>query len=421
MHFVLSVELNAKLIRNKMVYGIMERRILSKILRVSSLKKREVEKYAARRYLYHRLISVPKEYYIGVYGLRGIGKTVLLLQLSLRYKDSVYFSSDASYLRPYSLYDIVEVLRKEGYKNIFIDEVQYKSYWKEDIKTLYDEGEVRIFFTGSSQIDISHRADLSRRVRIFELMPVTFGEYLYIKKGLNVPALNMEDMRDERKRRWLVENYAHYAEYMEEYLRTGGVLYPGSEGDIYSAMRASVERAITGDLSTIRVTDARYQEMAYKLLYMIATSKPFEASYSSIANALEISKNTAKMLIYSLSKIGLLKNLLPCESAQALVRKEPKLHLPIPLRSYLNWELGREPEIGSLREDFFVFHMLPDCYLKGKRGEKTSDFMVKGTVFEVGGRAKSRVQNPDYIVVDGLTVRENRIPLFLIGFINIQR
>lgn len=396
----------------------MDRNLLSKILRISSLKKEEAKKYTKKRYLYHKILEIPEEYYVGICGLRGIGKTVLMTQLTLVYNDSVYFSADASYLRPFSIYEIVELLRKEGFRHIFIDEIQYKTYWEQDIKTLYDEGEVRIFFSGSSKIEVSRGADLSRRVRILEMIPVTFGEYLRIKKNLEVPNIKFGDLLDESTRKKIVRSYAHLNDYLDEYLRIGGVLYPGREDDVYHALRACINRAISSDLATLREIDMRYQDLSYKLLYLVATSKPFEVSYSSIANSLEVSKNTVKLMIYYLEKVGLIKNLLPCETGHALVRKEPKIHMPIPLRSYLNWELSRNVDVGALREDYFVLHTNPVCYLKGKRGMKTPDFIVKNMIFEVGGKSKSRIQNPDYLVVEDLTTSENRIPLFLIGLID---
>jgi len=75
---------------------------------------------------------------------------------------------------------------------------------------------------------------------------------------------------------------------------------------------------------------------------------------------------------------------------------------------------------GAIREEFFVNHVkriFETCYLKGKRGEKTPDFLVENTVIEVGGESKKRYQNPDYIAVDGLTPERSKIPLFLFGFI----
>ena len=343
---------------------------------------------------------------------------MLLTQLANEYKDSVYLSADATYLRPFSLYEIIDTLRKEGFKNIFVDEIQHKMHWEQDIKTLYDEGEVRIFFTGSSKIEVSKGADLSRRVRIFEMIPATFGEYLRIKRGIDAPIIPFEKLLENETRRKLAVENAHLNEYLDEYFRVGGVLYPGKEDDVYSAVRASVNRAISSDLATLRDVDIKYQELSYKLLYLVATSKPFEVSYSSIANSLEISKNTVKLMIYYLGRVGLIKTLLPCETGHSLVRKEPKIVLTIPLRSYLNWEIGYEADIGSLREDFFVMHMRPGCYLKGKRGEKTSDFMLKNLVFEVDGKSKSRVQNPDFLAIDGVSTKENIIPLYLIGLIN---
>ena len=396
----------------------MNRAIVTKILAVSNKKKREAKKHKKKRYLYSKIINIPDEYYVGICGFRGIGKTVLLTQLANEYKDSVYLSADASYLRPFSLYEIIDVLRKEGFKNIFVDEIQHKMHWEQDIKTIYDEGEVRIFFTGSSKIEVSKGADLSRRVRIFEMLPATFGEYLTIKKGIDAPRIPFEKLLEKDARRKLAVENAHLNEYIDEYFRTGGVLYPGREEDVYLALRASVNRTISSDLATLREVDIKYQELSYKLLYLVATSKPFEMSYSSIANSLEISKNTVKLMTYYLERVGLIKTLLPCERGHSLVRKEPKIVLTIPLRSYLNWEIGYEADVGSLREDFFVMHMRPRCYLKGKRGEKTSDFIVENLVFEVGGKSKSRVQNPDFLVVDGVSTGDNSIPLYLVGLVN---
>ncbi|MCD6522224.1 MAG: ATP-binding protein [Candidatus Diapherotrites archaeon] len=349
--------------------------------------------------------------------MRGIGKTVLLLQLANDKKNSLYISADSTYLKPYSLYDVVRYAVLQGYKNIFIDEIHEKPDWTYDIKTLYDEGEVRVMFTGSSQMEVRKGADLSRRVRLFEMKPASFREYLCIKKGFDVKSIRVNDLFKKEKVKDAIKRYAGLIHYMDEYYKMGGVLYPGDLEDIYAALDRSIERAITHDLASLREIDINVQDNAYKILYLIATSQPFELSYSALSDSLEISKYTAKTLVYSLSRIGLVNCLLPCESSHRLIRKEPKLYLNFPLRYFLNWILGKEPHIGALREEFFANHTGPSCYFKGRRGEKTSDFLVDKKVIEVGGKSKSRAQGPDLVVVDHLTVERGRIPLFLFGLI----
>jgi hypothetical protein len=57
------------------------------------------------------------------------------------------------------------------------------------------------------------------------------------------------------------------------------------------------------------------------------------------------------------------------------------------------------------------------CYLKGERGEKMPDFRFKDVTIEIGGESKPTHQKADYIAVDGLTAVNNKIPLFLFGFV----
>ncbi len=198
-----------------------------------------------------------------------------------------------------------------------------------------------------------------------------------------------------------------------EYMERGEVLYPGS--GFYDAIENSVRKVILEDLSALREISVKYETDAYRLLYLVAKSAPFEVNYSSIAKELDVSKNMAIRLVEDLSKAGLLYTLQPCGS----VRKEPKLYLTVPLRMFFA-KKGFSVHLGALREEFFVNHVRwisQPCYLKGKRGEKTADFKVGDWTIEVGGEKKRRYQRPDYIAMDGLLTGNGRIPLFLFGLI----
>ncbi|WP_048148504.1 ATP-binding protein [Palaeococcus ferrophilus] len=389
----------------------MDGRILTSLIATSRRVMAWARKFPKRRFLFHELKSIDEEYYVGVKGIRGVGKTVLLLQLANETGKSVYFSADSTLIKPFSLYEVVKALAEMGYRNVFVDEIHRKPGWAEDLKTLYDEHEVRIFFSGSSAIDLVHSgADLSRRVVLKELPPASFREWLNIKKEFDVPRYSLKEILS--KAFDLTNMYTEFHALWREYMREGGVLYPRS--GFYDALDNSIRKVILDDLSALREVSVKYETDAFKLLYFIARSAPFEANYSRIARHLEVSKNMAIRLVEDLSKAGLLVPVNPCESP----RKEPKLYLTVPLREFFA-KKGFEVNRGALREEFFVNHLCHYglCYLKGKRGEKTADFKVGEWVIEVGGESKGRYQRPDYIAVDGLITGKGRVPLFLFGLL----
>ncbi|RLF89365.1 ATP-binding protein [Thermococci archaeon] len=390
----------------------MEERIITSLISTSKRLMAWAEKFKKKRFLFQEIKKINEEYYVGIKGIRGVGKTVLLLQLARETEDSIYFSADSTLLKPFSIYEVVKTLAEIGYKNIFIDEIHRKPEWAQDLKTLYDEHEVRVIFSGSSAIDIVHcGADLSRRVVLKELPPASFREWLNIKKGYNLPVISIEDILDKAFN--LMNKYGELHKYWMEYMEKGGVLYP--EGGFYEALENSLRKVILEDMASLREVDVKYETDAFKLLVLISKSAPFEVNYSKIARELEISKGAAIRLVEDLSKAGLVHQVIACES----IRKEPKLYLTVPLRKFFERK-GFSVDVGALREEFFVNHVIwryDICYLKGNRGEKTSDFKVKDWTIEVGGKGKSRYQRPDYVAVDGLIAGKGRVPLFLFGFI----
>ncbi len=395
----------------------MDETVFSHVVLESEEKKRSAGNYANKRYLYDEIKSVPQQYFVGVYGLRGIGKTILLLQLANETKDSLYFSADAAYLRNFGIYEIVKHAESRGYKNIFIDEVYYKEYWKDDIKTIYDEGGARVIFSGSSVLEIKEGVDLSRRVLLFNLKPLSFREYLVIKKGCGqIERIQPKDLFESEERKKHIIKYAKFSDHLVEYFKVGGLLYESGEiSYFYKAVENTIERIIHHDLAYLREIDIKIEIAIQKILERIALSPVGETNYSNIANTLSLSKPTVIKIIDDLVKIGLVKRLLPC--GKALIRKEPKLYLAFPFRYFFNTVNFKNPDIGSLREEFFVNHTQDICYLKGKRGEKMPDFVFEGKKVEIGGEGKRFYQHPDFLIKDGVSFEEKTIPLFLTGFL----
>ncbi len=391
----------------------MDNEIFSKIVINSEKQIENVKRFNNHRYLFNLLSKASEKFYHGIYGIRGIGKTIMLLQLTAKYDKPLYISVDAKYLLRFDVYDIVTYAIDKGYENIFIDEIHTKSKWTSDLKTLYDETNAKIFFTGSSSMELQKNVDLSRRAIIYELKPASFREYLNIKKNANIKTIHIKDLFNYNKRKEFVHKYSKWNIFMKEYYKYGGMLYEGIKEEYPNTILNVLDKMLTVDLSSLREIDTNAINNIYKMLYKISSSGPYEASYSNIASYLGISKATSIKFVNDLSKIGLLVPLYPCRSG---FRKEPKIFLRIPFRQTLNTTSNINTDIGVRREEFFVNNIDVKCYFKTKRGEKTPDFKLGEKVIEVSGQwRKSRIA--DYIAVDGLNYQDNNIPLFLFGML----
>lgn len=388
----------------------MDETILDKLILNSDRLKGWAGQFTKKRALFEEILRIDPQYYVGIRGLRGVGKTVMLLQIADTYENSAYFSADSLFLKPFSIYQISESLRKRGYQNIFIDEIHTRPEWEKDLKTLFDEHQCRVLFSGSSSIGINDScADLSRRALIHDLKPISFREFLNLRKGFDIPVLSWREILEHTKQKKLPYVQAH--EYMDEYMRWGGMLYPNDGFE--KALENSVKKIISLDMASLRDINIKYENDAYRLLYLVAASPPFELSYSSISSKLGLTKTFLIRLVDDLQAAGLLKVLFPCRQKNQNLIKEPKIYLTIPFRHLL----CKNPEKGSLREEFFVNHTNPTCYFKTQKGEKTPDFLVDGSRVEVGGSSKKNDQSPDYIAVDSLDRGGNKIPLYLFGFL----
>ena len=121
---------------------------------------------------------------IGIKGARGTGKTTLLLQWikeqNLPTVKAAYFSLDDLYFTKHTLKDTVSQFYKNGGLILVLDEVHKYKNWSQEIKNCYDfYPDLKIIFTGSSIIDITKQeGDLSRRALLYELVGLSFREYL---------------------------------------------------------------------------------------------------------------------------------------------------------------------------------------------------------------------------------------------------
>src|SRR3989338_8219801 len=77
-------------------------------------------------------------------GIRGIGKTTLMLQLFHQETNGFYFSADSLLIKSTTLYALVEQACRSGYKTIFIDEIHTYPHWIDELKNIYDDFNLQI-------------------------------------------------------------------------------------------------------------------------------------------------------------------------------------------------------------------------------------------------------------------------------------
>ena len=161
----------------------------SHLMELNLLARQEGQHYPKKRNLYSQLLASRSKHFIGIVGPRGVGKTVLLRQIANQVEDSFYLSADT--LLDEDLFEIVKRLNSDYGVNLFlIDEVHFNTTIDAVLKKIYDFLDVRVIFTSSVALAMFESSyDLSRRVRLLNLLPFSFREYLFFTRDTSLSAL----------------------------------------------------------------------------------------------------------------------------------------------------------------------------------------------------------------------------------------
>lgn len=135
--------------------------------------------------------------FIGLAGLRGVGKTTLLWQTANyiydnHHKNIYFFNVNTLNNLGIDLYTAIEEFQRHIIKKRFnelsepitllFDEVHDDDNWSKTLKILYDEARTAfILCTGSSALLLNQTADLTRRMRIEKMYPFKFIEFITAK------------------------------------------------------------------------------------------------------------------------------------------------------------------------------------------------------------------------------------------------
>ena len=353
---------------------------------------------------------------LGLVGPRGIGKTTLMLQYAkekLNRNTTLFVNADDLYFSAHHLVDLADEFVKRGGTHLIIDEIHKYKDWARELKLIYDyHADLKVFFTGSSILDIHKGStDLSRRAIVYSMQGLSFREYLEMFHHIKSPAYSLTDIIQHLAE--LPDKFRPYA-YFQSYLEQG--YYPFSKEDQFNIRLQQVIN------KTLEVDIPQYAEMSIsttrklkQLLIIIAQSVPFKPNMSSIATILGVSRNNLSDYFLYLEEAGLIAQLRDGTGGIRGLGKVDKVYLDNPTLMY---SLGQDTsEIGNIRETFFLNQTRVEQKVITSA---ISDFQIANYIFEVGGKNKKQKQlqgsENGFIVKDNIEQGYmNVIPLWQFG------
>jgi hypothetical protein len=389
--------------------------------RVVNLKNRSY-----KRYLYDKINWYLKA--LCIFGARGTGKTTLMIQ---HYQDhyasvekALYITADHVHVLSYGLVEVADAYFKTGGQALFIDEIHKYPDWSVELKNILDVySDKQIIISGSSTLNLkNNKGDLSRRLVYYELMGLSFREFLHLEKGIQFPALSLESLLENhvklasevKKNRSILKDFAEYLSYG---------YYPffmEGKQEYMERLQNVIEKVIFEDIAFSFNLSQPKIPVLKKLLWIIANSDPFIPNMDRISKDLGISREYVYHYITFLEKAGLIINLRRAGQGFNAMRKPAKIFLQNTGLIQALTETSKEQNKGATRECFFVNQLSTkhDVTIPTQ-----GDFLIDGQyVIEVGGRSKDKTQidglDNAWLALDDIEVGyQQTIPLYLFGML----
>jgi predicted AAA+ superfamily ATPase len=400
--------------------------VINDLINLDRLSKEQARSYPLKRFLYpalYKLVTGTRQM-VGIAGLRGTGKTILLRQLAIELEQAFYLSAD-TLPADTDLFDLVSSLEESfGIKYLLIDEIHALSGWQGWLKKIYDFSRIRVIFTSSSSLELSEgRYDLSRRLTVQHLPLFSFREYLLFRKKTELPVLTIEEIISDHKR--IYQNLFSFEPDVRIFSETGA-LPACLDSPLSSVVVSTVEKVVQKDMLSVGKLSQEDIHSVRAVLLFIARAGIEGCSYSSISRNTGITKYKVQLYIGMMEAASLLKIILPYG---ANVLPEPKILLTPTLRANLAQGSDEDRLTGAMREEFFIHHIegtgLTINYLKSLRGQKLPDYVLffknRKLIIEIGGAGKGASQFKGIESKEKLILTQpgskNGIPLILFGFL----
>ncbi len=260
-------------------------------------------------------------------GIRGVGKSIALLQLFHRVGGYLVWVDELRLFYGKSLIDLFkEIERREGILEasntpVMLDEVHYDPDWPEALKWLSDVFRGLVIATGSSTIAFQLSPELARRASVMWMWPLSFYEWLHLR-GERVNPVKMEV---------LLRSGANpeYRPGFERFLREGGLPVTFDLG--LDAVTRSVERVIFNDMLVLGRFDRRTISLTPQIIKRLSTDPAI--SVERLASEVGLSKPTVIAVLDYLEKAGLIIQLRPFGPLSS-IRKGLKRYFVTPTIRY---------------------------------------------------------------------------------------
>ncbi len=362
---------------------------------------------------------------IALKGPRGAGKTTLMLQKIKYHTDKELIPLYISMEHPFfydrgSLFNLVQEYYQYGGRYLFIDEVHKYENWSRELKVIYDGfPDLKVVFSASSALEIyKGEADLSRRVITYDFPGMSFKEYLELAHKLKFRTISFDDiLTHHREFSMEVSLKVQILPLFFRYLREGYLpIIKEVTAETYSLQVIQIiNTSLFQDLQLAARLNAGTVNKLKRLLGVIANSVPFEPNISAIAEKTGIARETVYEFLTYLEQAKILNMIRKKPKGITALQKPDKIYFENP---NLIFALQNNPEIGTVRETFFLNQLLNTGH-KITLPDSKYDFLVLNKyIMEIGGKNKTVKDKKVFIAVDGIEVGFGQtVPLWLFGFL----
>lgn len=342
-------------------------------------------------------------------GLRGIGKSTLLLQIYeyLRQKGIeqdriLYLSIDQlNLLVGGNMMDAVSVFIEDVHKRypstldkelfVLIDEAQEDANWSQAGKVFYDQSKkIFMLFTGSKALDFELDANAARRTTQKTIYPMNFKEYLLLKYDISsngisddlINAILTGDISSasDKEMELLSRTSAIGKPLIKEweyFLCYGGLPLGINLDEVNTLMKIYqiVERIIDKDVRHYKSFNGNTRQIILNILSFLSTQKPGGLSVNNLSKEIGISRTVIIDLLDILEKTHMIFHIGPYGGASKTARNPLKYYFLTPcLAASINFTLGKHnPDsreyLGILAENYVA----------------SSLFRLKNTIYKPNG------------------------------------
>ena len=306
-------------------------------------------------------------------GARQAGKTTLIKkvekELYLRRQKTLYlnldFEPDFKYVESHDLF--IQKINLEFGKNfgyVFIDEIQRKNNAGLFLKGLYDKNvPVKFIVTGSGSMELKAKIheSLAGRKRIFELLTVTFDEFVNFKTNYKYKQNLSEFYKLESSKTSL---------FLSEYLSCGGyprIITESVQKEKHNQMNEIINSYLSKDISYLLNLDK--PDAFIRLLRLLGVQTGFPLNYSNLANDSGLSVPTMKNYIWYQVNTFITKSISPFfKNKRKEITKSPLIYFnDTGFRNFLLNRFGSSVNIGDgMTFQNFIFNLLYDYTLNNQ-------------------------------------------------------